>query len=222
MITLTELLSDISKELGETTTNVVARRIQHGNDAVIDFANERKWPFLVKENTSMTTISGDQDYAIHANILADWRAPGAIKEITIGDNKDPITEIEWGQRGDSRWDGASVFYVDPEGTTIYFKTSIAKTGDIIHVHYFYIPARVPDTTSVVTFPIPSRYRKALGLLGAAYVQFSRYLETQGNRLFNMYVKQVQSITTQQSERNSNSPRRIQHYLQAIGFRRRYP
>lgn len=218
MITLTEGLADTSKELGETTTNVTARRVQHYNDAVIDFANERKWPFLVKENTDMVTAAGDQDYTIDADILADIRMPGGIKEITIGDSTESIKPIDWERRGDPRFDNGNYFYLNPENTTIYFKKAIDTAGQVIHVHYYYIPARTEDQTTPGTFPIPSRYRKALGLLSASNAQFSRYLEQQGNRLYNMYVRQIKSITQQQSERNQYQPRSLPHYLQYRGHR----
>lgn len=216
-ITLTEGLSDTSKELGETTTNTTARRIQHFNDAVIDFANERKWPFLVKESTAMTTLADTQSYAIHANILADIRLPGGIKEITIGDSTVAIKPINWEDRGDSRFSGGNWFYMNEEQTTFYFNGEITTAGETIHVHYYYIPARTEDVDAG-TFPLPDRYRKALGLLSASNVQFSRYLEAQGNRLFNMYVKQVRSITQQQSEQPTHRPRSLPHYLAWRGQR----
>ena len=217
-ITLTEGLSDTSKELGETTTNTSVRRIQHFNDSVVDFANERKWPFLVKENTDMLTVTNDQDYAIDADILADIRFPGGIKEITIGASTVPIKPINWEDRGDPRFATGNWFYMNPEQDTLYFTQDIDTTGDVIHVHYYYIPARIEDTTSENTFPIPSRYRKALGLLSASNVQFSRYLEAQGNRLFNMYVKQVKSIAQQQSEQPAHKPRTLPHFLAWRGNR----
>lgn len=219
-VSLTSGLSDLSKELGETNTNTGTRRIQHYNDAVVDFANDRKWAFLVKENTELSTVSGDQSYAIPAAVLADWRSPGAIKEITLGDGETPIKPIDWDQRGDARFDGKNYFYINPEETTIYFKVAIDAVYTV-HIHYYYIPARTTDTTSG-TFPIPDRYRKAVALLAAAYVQWSRYLDQQGNRLFNLYAKMVGGIAQQQSERHNYKPRSLPHYLHYRGFRRTYP
>ena len=58
MISLSNCLTDLSKELGESVTNTSQRRIEHYCDAVQEFSNERKWPFLVKENTSLNTGVG--------------------------------------------------------------------------------------------------------------------------------------------------------------------
>lgn len=221
-ITLLEGLSDTSKELGETTTNSTTRRIQHYGDAVIDFANERKWKFLLKKNTDMSSVVGTQSYAIHANILADWRTPGAIKEITIGDSTDAIKPIDWEDRGDPRFDNGNYFYINPEETTIYFKKAIDQAATI-NVYYFYIPARTDDLETPGTYPIPSRYRKAIGLLAASNVQFARYLDQQGSRLFNLYTKQLKSIVQQQSEQHTFKPRSLPHFLQyrgGISFRNR--
>jgi len=219
-VSLTNGLSDLSKELGETNTNTNTRRIQHYNDAVVDFANERKFPFFVKENTELATVSGDQDYAIPAAVLADWRSPGAIKEITLDDDTTPIKPIDWDQRDDPRYDGKNYFYINPEETRIYFKATISAVYTV-HIHYWYIPARTTDLEAG-SFPIPDRYRKAVAVLAAAYVQWSRYLEQQGNRLFNLYVKLVGGIAIQQSERHKYKPRSLPHYLQWRGFKRTYP
>jgi len=221
MITLTNGLSDLSKELGETVSNVTTRRIGHYNDAVIEFSNEKKWEFLIKEDTSLSTVVGTQGYAMPATVLADWRAPGGIKEITLGDSTIPIIPIDWELRGDPRYDDKHCFYLNPEQTMIYFKEPISVVS-VVHIHYYYVPARVESTESAVTFPIPDRYRKTVAMLAAAYVQWSRYLEQQGNRLYNLYAKSIGKISNQQSERNKNNPRRFQHYLQHIGFRRQYP
>lgn len=217
MISLSNGLSDLSKELGESTTNTAARRIQHYNDAVIDFAGERRWKFLVKENTTLTTAVGDQDYAIPVAVLADWRTPGAIKEITLGSDTIPIKPIDWEERGDPRYAGGNFFYINPEETTLYFKKEITAT-ETIHIHYYYIPERIEDTEDVDTFPIPERYRKIVGTLAAAYAQWGRYLEQQGNRLFNTYTKMLQSKAIQQEERHQFKPKRLPHYLQWRGHR----
>lgn len=220
-VTLTTGLSDLSKELGETTTNTTARRIGHYNDAIVDFFNERKWPFSVKENTDLSTVVGTQSYSIPAAVLADWRSPGAIKEITIGDSEDPIKPIDWEERNNTAFDNKNYFYINPEETTIYFKCEITAASTV-HIHYHHIPARITDTESSDTFPLPDRYRKAVGVLAGAYVQWSRYLEQQGNRLFNLYTKLVGNIAEQQSERHKFKPRSLPHYLKYRGFKRTYP
>lgn len=221
MVDLTTGLSDLSKELGETNTNTNTRRIQHYNDAVIDFFNERKWPFAIKKNSTLLTTSGAQDYAIPAAVLADWRAPGGIKEITIGDGNTPILPIAWEDRGNSAYSNGNFFYLDPEETRIYFKEEVTA-GEAVNIYYYHIPARIEDIEDEDEFPVPDRYRKAVALLAGAYVQWSRYLEQQGNRLYNLYTKQVKNITGQQAERNQFAPRRLPHFLAHRGFRRRYP
>ena len=66
--------------------------------------------------------------------------------------------------------------------------------------HWYIPDRIEDTASVETFPIPSRYRKAIGTLAAAFVQYSRYLDGPGSRLINFYNVLVEKVELNQSER----------------------
>lgn len=213
-------LSDQSKELGETTTVTAPIRIRSYNDAIIEFANERKWPFLVKENSAKSTVVGSND--IDISDITDLRIPGPVKEIYLGTDTEPYLPIAWEDRNDTRYTDGKFFYIDPDFTTITLKGSVTSI-QTIHLWYYYIPARIDSIASpeVLTFPTPDRYRKAVATLGAAYVQWSRYLDAQGNRLYNMYERMIGKITNQQSERNSRQPRKLQHYLQWRGFRRTY-
>lgn len=217
--TLQTGLSDLSKELGETTVNTGGIRIRAYNDAVIDFANEKKWPFLVKENALLSTQVGVNDYSLSS--ISDMRFPGPIKEIYLGDDTEPFLPIDWDERNNSKYVDGKFFYIDPSDGTLTFKGDITDVK-VIHIWYYYIPSRIEDAGSVGTFPIPDRYRKAVATLAAAYVQWSRYLDAQGNRLFNIYERMVGKITDQQSERNKYQPRKFPHYLQWRGYRRRYP
>lgn len=216
---LTTGLSDQSKELGETTVVSTPIRIRTYNDSVIDFANERKWPFLIKENAALSTVIGSNDITITS--ITDMRWPGPIKEIMLGAETESYLPINWEDRNDTRYSKGKYFYIRPDGATITLKGDLMTAVLTVHIWYYYIPARIEDTTSVSTFPIPDRYRKVVATLGAAYVQWSRYLDAQGNRLFNIYEKMIGKITDQQSERSDKNPKRLQHYLQYIGFRRIY-
>lgn len=218
-ITLSVGLSDLSKELGETTTNTTERRIQHYNDAVIDLATQRKLPFLVKLNSSLSTAVGVQSYSITS--ITDMRGPGGIKEIYLGSSGDAIKPIDWEDRNDSRYTNESYFYLNPEETTIYFKNTISAV-EVINMYYWYIPARITDTASAETFPIPDRYRKVIATCAGAFVQWSRYLESQGTRLYNVYQRMLTSLVVQQSETHRFKSKKLQHFLQHIGFRRTYP
>lgn len=225
-ITLIQGLGDISKELGESTTNQSTNRITHFGDAVQWFFGERKWPFSIKKDTSLVTIASTTEYTVPAGVKAIWREPGAIKEITVGtvtSSNKPFKPIDWEQRADPRFDSKNNFYLDPEETKIYFKKDLGAAGQTITIYYWHIPARLTDVSDVTTtIPIPDRYRKPLGTLGAAFVQWSRYLETAGNRLFNLYQRMVSSVASQQTERHSQKPMSFPHYLQWRGFRRKYP
>jgi hypothetical protein len=218
MITLSQGLADLSKELGESTTNTSARRIQHYNDAIQEFANERKWPFLVKSNTALTTGTGVAHTAISIAAITDIRMPGGIKEITITGYDDPFLPIPYADRlvESSR----NRFYITPDEQNIKF-TKELEPSKAITMWYYYIPARIEDTTDVVGFPIPTRYRKALGTLGAAFVQWSRYLDGQGNRLLNVYNRLLAKIETNQSESNSGTPKTIPNPMAWRGPLRRY-
>ena len=213
---LTTGLSDQSKELGETTIVSTPIRIRAYNDAIVDFANERKWPFLVKENATKSTVVGSNN--IDISDILDLRSPGPIKEIYLGSETTPYLPISWEDRNDERYDGEKVFYLNPTETTITLKGSVT-TIQTVHIWYYYIPVRIEDTASIVQFPIPERYRKVVATLGAAYVQWSRYLEAQGNRLYNVYGKMIAKVVNQQSERNDRQPKKLQHYLAWRGFKR---
>lgn len=203
MITLTQGLADTSKELGESTTNDSARRIQHYNDAIQEFSNERKWKFLVKENTSLVTAANNG--AIDITGIDDMRMPGGIKEITISGFTDPFLPINFEDRFVESTKNR--FYITPDEQSLKFTKEI-ESGLTLDMWHWYIPDRIEDTASVETFPIPSRYRKAIGTLAAAFVQYSRYLDGPGSRLINFYNVLVEKVELNQSEKNSGTPNRI--------------
>lgn len=222
--TLITGLSDLSTELGENTTNITAKRVKQYGDAVIDFCNEKKWPFLLKKATlSAVTTQTGRRYALAP--IDDLRMPGGIKEIQIGtdaaDNP-AYVPIAYEDRHDPTMPQKN-FYYDDETGDIVLGSDPGTAGQSIVVRYYHVPARLTDTNNVVLlYPIPDRYRKAVATLAAAYVQWSRYLDAQGNRLFNLYQRMVDKVGDQQAERNKFQPRRFQHYLQFRGFRRKYP
>jgi hypothetical protein len=115
------------------------------------------------------------------------------------------------------------YSLDEDEVNLLFEDAPAETGLTITIYNYYIPARLTDTTDVATLiPIPDSKRKIIATLAAAFVQWSRYLDAQGNRFFNLYQKLVVGATGQQSEQNTGNPKRAKHYLQRIGFRRTYP
>ena len=215
-ITLIQGLTDLSKELGESITNTTTRRIAHYNDAVQEFANERKWKFLLKENTDLNT--GDGASAIDISGITDIRMPGGIKEILIGDSDTPILPVEYKDR--NTVGSYNRFYISPDEQELHF-TKEVDTSETLTILYYYIPARITETTSSDTFPIPSRYRKALGTLGAAFVQWSRYLDGQGNRLLNIYNRLLEKIEANQSEHNDGMTRKIPNPRAWAGYSRTY-
>ncbi len=212
-------LSDLSRELNETNVNSTTARIGHYNDAATDFSKERKWPFLVKKNESLTTLASTKTYTIPSAVLADWRSPGAIKAIHIGTSE--YLPIDWEDRNDSKYDGGKFFYIDPEETQITFMADLGTAGQTITIHYYYIPARQTDVTAG-SFPLPDRYRKEIAVLAAAYVQYSRYLDAQGNLKMNLYNQMMGKAKYQQAETHRKKPRKLQHFLAYRGFRRTYP
>lgn len=216
MITLSEGLQDISKELGESTTDTSTRRIQHYNDAIQEFANERKWKFLVKQNTSLDT--GDGVSAIDITSITDIRMPGGIKEITIAGVTDPFLPIKYEDR--LNYSNRNRFYITPDEQTIKF-TKELEASKTISMWHWYVPSRIEDTASESTFPVPTRYRKALGTLGACFVQWSRYLDGQGNKLLNVYNRLVEKIENNQSELNSGTPATIPNPMAWRGQLRTY-
>lgn len=214
---LTNGLNDLSRELGESTVNTTTPRIRHYNDAVVQLAKDRKWSFLCKENTTLTTTTS-QSY--DTSTITDMRRPGGIKEITIGDSSEPYLPIDYDQRNDSRVANRKRFYMKPDENTLVFIGDLTA-GQTIHIWHYYIPARIEDIAAVTTFPVPDDKRKLVATLAAAYVQWGRYLEAPGNRLYNLYTKMLDQEITFDSERPSGNPKKLQHYLQRIGFRRSY-
>ena len=152
MITLTQGLADLSKELGESTTNTGTRRIQHYNDAIQEFANERKWKFLVKLDETLDTVAAAHE-AIDISDIEDLRMPGGIKEITVAGETDPFLPIDFDKRNQA--DGRNRFYITPDEQSLKFTKSMTA-GQTISMWYYYIPERIEATDSVETFPIPTR------------------------------------------------------------------
>ncbi len=218
-ITLQTGLSDLSRELNETNVSQAPARIGHYGDAVTDFCKERKWPFLIKKNETLVVVADTRAYTIPSAVTADWRTPGAIKAIHIGTGE--FLPIDWEDRNDSRYTGKKFFYIDPEETTITFTCDLGTAGQTITIHYYHIPARTSDLSSG-SYPLPDRYRKEVAVLAAAYVQYSRYLDSQGNLKMNLYNRMMGKAVFQQSETHRNKPRKLQHFLQFRGFRRTYP
>lgn len=216
MITLSQGLADLSKELGESTTNTSTRRIQHYNDAVQEFANERKLTFLVKQNTSLDT--GDGNSAIDITGITDMRMPGGIKEITVTGYDDPFLPVPYEDR--TVESTKNRFYITPDEQSLKF-TKELNASAALSMWYWYIPDRIEDTASEDTFPIPSRYRKALGTLGAAFVQYSRYLDGPGSRLINFYNALIEKIELNQSEKHYGTPRQIKNPMSWRGPLRQY-
>jgi hypothetical protein len=142
--------------------------------------------------------------------------PGGIKEITVAGESDPFLPVKYEDR--SQVTGRNRFYITPDEQSLKFTKDIAAS-QVISMWYYYIPARIEDTTSVETFPVPARYRKALGTLGGAFVQWSRYLDMQGNRMLNVYNRLVEKIETNQSERNDGVPNTMPNPASRIPMRR---
>lgn len=217
MITLVQGLTDLSKELGEATTNTSARRIQHYNDAVQEFANERKWPFLVKQNSALTTGSGTGPVSIVS--IEDMRMPGGIKELTIADESEPFLPISYEDRLIQA--DRNRFYITPDEQNIKF-TKEVEPNKAINLWYWYIPERIEAIESDDEFPIPARYRKILGVLAGAFVQYSRYLDNQGGRMINYYQRLLAKAETNQAETNSGTPKRLENPMSWRGQFRKYP
>lgn len=209
-------LADLSRELGENTVKTETARIGHYNDAVIEFFGEKKWPFSIKLDTSITTSTGISSYSITG--ITDMRQPGGIKLVTIGNND--YLPINYEDRNDERYNTKNWFYLDPEEETLYLKGT-PDGGQTINIYYWHIPARATDLVTG-SFPLPDRYRKTVAYLAAAYVQWARYLTTLGDAKYNMYLRGVGKTTRHQAERHQGNPRNIKHFLSRIGFRRTYP
>ena len=108
----------------------------------------------------------------------------------------------------------------PDEQSLKFVKDLAPNATIDMWHW-YIPERIEDMASSDQFPIPFRYRKAIGTLAAAFVQWSRYLDNQGNRLLNVYNRLLEKIENNQSERNSGVPKTIPNPMAWRGPIRRY-
>lgn len=214
-VSLNQGLNDLSKELGESVVNQSTNRISHYGDAVVQFFNDRKWSFGTKKNTSLTTSSGVKSYSLAT--ITDMREPGPFKKIKIGTAV--YIPISPEDAEDSKYSGKNYCYKDDEDNTLNFLSDIAD-GQTIEIRYWYIPARQTDINTG-TYPVPDRYRKAVALLAAAFVQHSRYLEAQGNLKFNLYQRELKNIALQQSERNRNQPRTIKNFMSYRGFKRTY-
>lgn len=222
-IKLIDGLSDLSKELGETSANTTTNRIRHYNDAMLAFFTERKWPFGTKKNSTLTTVKNQAKYSLAT--ITDIRMPGGIKEIQIGDDavdNPAYIPLSYSQRHMPQFQGQRYFYIDEETNELVFISIPDTTGLAINIRYFYVPERIESLDSTDEFPVPDQFRKLVATLAAAYVQWGRYLDAQGNRLYNMYERLLVKTETQQAERNNMNPRKFEHPLRWKGFRRVYP
>lgn len=216
-------LSDLSKELGETTVNQTTNRIKHYNDAVIDFFKRKKWNFALKRYTGLTTTNGTQRYSLAG--ITNMRDPGGIKEIFIGtdSSSNPAwLPINYEDRFDAGYIGRKYFYIDEETNEVVFLGDITTTGDTITIRYWHIPARIEDINDATGFPLPDRFRKEVALAAAAFVQWARYLGSEGNAKWTLYERMVANAEEQQNERNRGNIRRLGNPLSFLGFRRTYP
>jgi hypothetical protein len=222
-IKLIDGLADLSKQLGETTTNQTSPRIRHYNDAVQAFFAEKKWSFSTKKDESLVTVANQNRYSLDG--ITDIRTPGGIKEVQVGAdaNDNPAyVPIDYEQRHAQQFQGQKYFYIDVETNDIVFLSNISQNDLTITIRYYFIPERIEDLASSDEFPCPDKFRKIIATLAAAYVQWSRYLDAQGNRLFNMYDRLLNKTSFQQEERNRNNPRKMEHPLRWRGFRHTYP
>lgn len=216
-------LSDLSKELGETTVNQTTNRIKHYNDAVIDFFKRKKWNFALKRYTGLTTTNGTQRYSLAG--ITNMRDPGGIKEIFIGTDSSsnlPWTPVNYEDRFAAGYVGQKYFYIDEETNEVVFLGDITTTGDTITIRYWHIPARIEDINDATGFPLPDRFRKEVALAAAAFVQWARYLGSEGNAKWTLYERMVSNAEEQQNERNRGNIRRLANPLAFLGFRRTYP
>ena len=222
-VKLTDGLADLSKELGETSANTTTNRIRHYNDAVLAFFTEKKWPFGTKKNSTLVTVVGQVRYSLAT--ITDIRLPGGIKELQIGDDtadNPAYIPINYTQRHMPQFQGQRYFYLDEETNEIVLLNAPITAGLALNIRYYYVPERIEDTSSTEEFQVPDQFRKIVATLAAAYVQWSRYLDAQGNRLYNMYERLLVKTETQQAERNNMNPRKFEHPLRWRGFRRTYP
>lgn len=219
--TLTTGLTDTARELGESsaTINTGAVRIRAYNDAILHFVLQKKWPFLIKSNATISTAANVKTYSL--STITDMRHPGAIYEVYLGSETTPYIPIEWKNRNNDEYVGGRYCYLTPDNANLVFVGDITSVK-VITIWYYYLPARIEDSGSVSLFPIPDSFRKAIATLAAAFIQYSRYLDSQGNRLFNMYEKMVGMIEYQQSERSVGNKMKIEHPLKRFGMRRIYP
>lgn len=210
-------LADLSRELGETTTDTSTTRVNNYNDAVVQFFNEKKWPFSLKKDTTLVTIASTQTYTIP---MTDWRAPGGIKYIKIGSTD--YKPIEYEDRDNSSFDQGQYFYVNPENTQITFLKDITTAGTTITIYYYAIATRQTDTATGSFALLPDRYRRTVAYLAANFVLRGRHMNGEANDRLKLYRQDVQNASLQQSERTTNLPKTFGMFTKFTRWGRRYP
>ena len=215
-VTLVDGLADLSRELGESSTDTSTKRINYYNDAVQRFFNERKWPFALISDISQTSVSGTQTY----KVPSDCRKPGGIKYIQYDDAE--YKPVPYHERDNDKYDGGNWFYYSPDFSTFTFLKDITDDGKTITIWYYAVPERQTDTSTGEFTLLPDRYRQAVAFLAAAFVLWGRHMNTDANNKYSLYVQQIKDITLQQSERPNNLPRTFGHYLKHVNWRRKYP
>lgn len=158
MITTAQpILKQVSYELGESTPDYSASRINHFNTAYQYYLSLSKWSFKIKEYELTTT--GDKEYNL-TTLVPDFSQADGIYEVrTSGDGK-LIKPIEYEDK-----DLEDGYYLTPDGKSIGF-TSVSS-GDKYKIKYYAVLTPVSLETETLNIPIPEVHSQPI----STYIQF---------------------------------------------------
>ncbi len=131
------------------------------------FEGERKWRYLIKENSSFTTATSDTYTTTHA-LPSDFRED---YKVSLGDDDDELDPIPFEDRNGFR-NSNGYYYIDFANDT-FALTGTNTAGKTIR--FFYVKT-TPDIAAATSPLFPSRFHTILAFRAAAYIQAGPELE----------------------------------------------
>ena len=193
--TFSDLLTDLSEKVGETTADTSNNRKRKINNAYYFIANKRLWWWLEATSTDTTTTS------LSYSLPTDFRAFHPKNPVKIGNTWRQIVPFMHKQL----WDGTTSVVTLPQitkqkkayiyGTKIYFIQDSMDAGDTITYYYYKKVTALDDTSDEPLIPV--EFREMISLYAAGM-----HLKTQGGResvegndyleLFDVYLKDMET------------------------------
>lgn len=152
LTTALPFLQSVSYELGETTTNTEAVRLNYFNRSVEEFFAKHPFKFRIKKYT--LTLDGSGEYDLTSKI-SDYDTSHGIYLVENGDGK-IFEPIDYSER--KYFDNPDVhnfsykYYLTPNRKDIGFPVN--TSGEVCYIHYYAVHTNVSDASTSLNVSIP--------------------------------------------------------------------